>query len=316
MMLCSLLTYRQTENGRCKFEMQEPPQDSPPQTPSSVANYANGDMGIMQSTATPQNSTPESSNAAPWENMFTTPLSSAPNGHDSAKTLSNASAVLNLPELYRHVEQEERDWHRELALAKLERAPLPRNPTNNLSPIPVAASPTKLAFAPTVTVINPAPPCQAAEKTSGGKGLFEGLKNRLRGKHSKAQLKTVPAATPDEPVPEFPSSAMSDLEKILVSPEYPDELKCAATSINESLRNARKSQDSDGVVKLERMSDSLVQILRYSLALKEQKDVANAAADRAQAKYDDCIQVVMQLTRMFHSEDHSLPALIRKHTSG
>ena len=162
----------------------------------------------MQSTATPQNSTPGSSNAAPWENMFTTPLSSAPKGHDSAKTLSNASAVFDLPELYRHVEQEERDWHCELALAKLEQAPLPRNATSRSSPMPVAPSPTKLAFAPTVTVVNSAHPCKTLEKTSGGKGLFEGLKNRLRGKHSKAQLKTVPAATPDELVPEFPSLSL------------------------------------------------------------------------------------------------------------
>jgi len=313
--LLFLLTIFQTTKGKCEFELQEPLQESPPKTPIYDANYATEGASALESATSPWSSSGGSSNAAPWEDMFTTPPSSAIEGVNSAKTLSNASAVVDMPQLYRHVEQEEQQWHRELALAKLERAPLPKKPIGRSSPMPAGRSPAKLATAPMVSVLKPASPTKMVEKPIGGKSLFEGLKSRLRGKHSKAQLQT-PSPAVAEPLPKLPSNANMDVEMILASPEYPEELKYAAASINDTLKNARRSHDAEGVKKLKNMSESLVQVLRQFLALKEQKDIANEAADRAQARYDDCVELVMQLSKMIHCEASTLPALLRKHSSG
>ncbi|GAB7344255.1 hypothetical protein MBLNU457_2133t1 [Dothideomycetes sp. NU457] len=304
-----------TNKGKCEFEMQEPLHESPPKTPTSDSNSATEGAGIIAPATSPWSSPDRSSNAATWEDMFTTPPSSAVEGVSSAKKFSNASAVVDMPQLFRQVEEQEQQWHREMALAKLERAPLPRNPLGRASPMLVGRSPAKLATAPVVTVLKPVSPTKVVEKAVGGKGLFEGLKSRLRGKHSKAQLKTSPPVV-TEPLPTLPSNATLHVETILASPDYPEELKYAAASINDTLKNARRSHDAEGVKKLEDMAETLVVVLRQFLFLKEQKDIANDAADRAQARYDDCIEAIMQLTKMIHCEANTLPALLRKHSSG
>lgn len=247
--------------------------------------------------------------------MFTTPPSSAVAGINSAKTFSNASAVVDMPQLFRQVEEQEQQWHREMALAKLERAPLPRNLMGRASPMLIGRSPAKLATAPIVTVLKPVPPTKAGEKPVGSKSLFEGLKSRLRGKSSKARLNASSTAV-TEPLPKLPSNATLDVETILASPDYPEELKYAAASINDTLKNVRRSHDAEGVKKLESMSENLILVLRQFLYLKEQKDIANEAADKAQTRYDDCVELVIQLTKMIHCEANTLPALLRKHSSG
>lgn len=313
--LLMILTISQTTKGKCEFELQEPLQESPPKTPTSDANYVTEGASVLASATSPWSSPGGSSNAATWEDMFTTPPSSAVEGFNSAKTYSNASAVVDMPQLFRQVEEQEQQWHRELALAKLERASLPKVPLGRLSPMFAGRSPAKLATAPMVSVLKPVSPAKVTEKPVGGKNSFEGLKSRLRGKRSKAQLQTAPSVVA-ETLPKLPSTTTLDVERILASPDYPEELKYAAASINDTLKNARRSQDAEGVKKLEDMSENLVIVLRQFLFLKEQKDIANDAADRAQARYDDCVEVIIQLTKMIHCEANTLPFLLRKHSSG